>query len=59
MLELLSRFIHDDEGQDIVEYALLIVLVALAVAAASPSVTDAILEVFTATDTALTPPAAG
>ncbi len=35
-----------EEGQTIVEYALLIVLVALAVAAASPSITQAVTGVF-------------
>jgi pilus assembly protein Flp/PilA len=30
MKELIARFVRDDEGQDLVEYALLLALVALA-----------------------------
>ncbi len=45
-----------EEGQTIVEYVLLIVLVALAVFVATPSITSAILGVFNATSSALVPP---
>ena len=30
MMELLGRFVREDEGQDLVEYALLLALIALA-----------------------------
>ncbi len=42
-----------ESGQTIVEYVLLIVLVALAVFFASPSVTSAIMSVFTRTSSVL------
>ncbi len=42
-----------ESGQTIVEYVLLIVLVALAVFFASPSVTSAIMNVFTRTSSVL------
>ena len=46
---------NDEEGQTMVEYVMLIVLVALAVFLASPSVTSAVMGVFTATSSALIP----
>ena len=42
----LARLHKEEEGQTIVEYALIIVLIALAVLLASPSLTDAIVKVF-------------
>ena len=39
MRKLIARLLRDDEGQDLVEYVLLISLIALAVAAAFPPVT--------------------
>ena len=42
-----------DEGQTMVEYVMLIVLVAVAVFIASPSVTDAIMGVFNGTSSLL------
>ena len=46
-------FRNDDEGQTMVEYVMMIVLVAVAVFIASPSVTEAILDVFTGTSSLL------
>ncbi len=48
-----SRLSSDDEGQTIVEYALIIVLIALAVLLASPSLTNAIIKVFQDTSSVL------
>jgi Flp pilus assembly pilin Flp len=48
-----TRLLRDDEGQDLVEYVLLISLIGLAVAAAFPPVTAAITGVFTAVQTRL------
>lgn len=55
MRKFITRFVRDDEGQDLVEYVLLISLIALAVAAAFPPVTAAITGVFTAVGAALAP----
>ena len=46
MLELMKAFIRDEEGQDLVEYVLLVALIALAVAAIFPAVEGAITGVF-------------
>lgn len=43
---LKDRLMNEEEGQTIVEYVLLIVLIALAVFAANPSLTSAITNVF-------------
>lgn len=48
-----NRLTQEEEGQTIVEYALLIVLVALAIAAANPSLTSAIKGVFATTSSVL------
>ena len=53
MKKFIVRFLRDDEGQDLVEYVLLISLIGLAVAAAFPPVTSAITSVFTAVGTRL------
>ena len=53
MRMLMSRLLRDDEGQDLVEYVLLVSLIALAVAAAFPPVTSAITAVFTNVGNAL------
>jgi Flp pilus assembly pilin Flp len=55
MLILAKRLFRDEEGQDLVEYVLLISLIGLAVAAAFPPVTAAITGVFTAVQTQLAP----
>jgi Flp pilus assembly pilin Flp len=46
-------FIADQSGQDVAEYAMLLVLVAIAIAIASPTVTDAVLSVFSRTKSVL------
>jgi pilus assembly protein Flp/PilA len=53
MRKLMARLLRDDEGQDLVEYVLLVSLIALAVAAAFPPVTNAITAVFTNVGNAL------
>ena len=63
MLKLYSRYktiaanlknkLFEDQGQTMVEYVMLIVLVALAVFIASPSITSAIMGVFSNTSSAL------
>lgn len=55
MRKLITRFLRDDDGQDLVEYVLLVSLIALAVAAAFPPVTAAITGVFTAVADAVAP----
>lgn len=58
MRTLMARLFRDDEGQDLVEYVLLISLIALAVAAAFPPVRLAIIGVFeSVADTLTTAPA--
>ncbi len=53
----LDRFFKKEEnGQTMVEYVMLIVLVALAVFIASPSLTSAIMGVFSNTSSALLAP---
>jgi Flp pilus assembly pilin Flp len=42
MRTLMTRLLRDDEGQDLVEYVLLISLIALLVIAAFPPLRDAI-----------------
>jgi Flp pilus assembly pilin Flp len=46
MRELIARLVHEDEGQDLVEYVLLVALIGLAVATAFPAVVTAIQGVF-------------
>lgn len=54
MKSLMKRLWKEEEGQDMVEYALLIALVALVVAAAFPALATAIDGVFGKAETALT-----
>ena len=55
--ETLKQYLKkEEEGQTIVEYVLLIVLIALAVAVAQPSITTAIKNVFNATVSSLSVP---
>ena len=49
----LAELRKDESGQTIVEYALIIVLIALAVLLASPSLTSAIVQVFSETSSLL------
>ncbi len=57
MLAYLKLYIdklrRSDEGQTMVEYVMLIVLVAVAVFIASPTVTDAVMNVFNGTSSML------
>jgi Flp pilus assembly pilin Flp len=46
MRKLMTRLLRDEEGQDLVEYVLLISLVALAVITAFPALRTAITEAF-------------
>jgi Flp pilus assembly pilin Flp len=46
MKELILRLWHGEEGQDLTEYALLLVLIALAVAAVLPFFANALRTVF-------------
>jgi Flp pilus assembly pilin Flp len=55
MRNFIKRFLRDEEGQDLVEYVLLVSLIALAVAAAFPPVTAAITGVFDAVADAVGP----
>lgn len=52
----LNKLFRNDEGQTMVEYVMLIVLVALAVFLLTPSVTQAITAVFSNTSSALAKP---
>jgi Flp pilus assembly pilin Flp len=46
MRNFIARFLRDDEGQDLVEYALLVAVIGLAVALLLPPVSAAITGVF-------------
>ena len=46
MLELITKFIRDEEGQDLVEYALLLVFLALAAIAILPTLGRSVNKVF-------------
>ncbi len=49
----LRRFINEESGQDVAEYSMLLVLVAIAIAIASPNITNAVLSVFSRTRSVL------
>jgi len=46
MKNLIRRFIRDEEGQDLIEYALLVVFIAVVVALVLPDVGTAVSGVF-------------
>lgn len=46
MKNLMKRFVREEEGQDLIEYALLVVFIALVVALVLPGVGTAISNVF-------------
>ena len=50
-----KRLVRDESGQTVMEYALMLVLVALAISAAFPPVQTAVSAVFTDVSTALSP----
>ncbi len=53
MADLKERYLKDEKGQTMVEYVMLIVLVALAVFLLVPNIKNAIYSVFTNTSSAL------
>ena len=53
MKDLMKRFVREDEGQDLIEYALLVVFIALMVAAVLPLVGAAVNAVFNDINTQL------
>ena len=53
MVELIKRFIEQEEGQDLVEYALLLVFIALIVIAALPNLGKTVSNVFSNATSAL------
>ena len=53
MKNILKRLWKEEEGQDLIEYVLLIALIALATATAFPNVAKAIQGVFTNANTCL------
>ncbi len=54
MIGYLKRFLKEEKGPTAVEYAIMLALVALAIAAGTPGIRDAVLTIFTDTATALT-----
>jgi pilus assembly protein Flp/PilA len=54
MIELIKKFIRDEEGQDLVEYALLLVFIALAAIAVLPTLGKAVNNVFSQSASSLT-----
>lgn len=46
MSELIKRFVYEEEGQDLIEYALLLVFLALGAIAALPQLGEAVSNVF-------------
>jgi Flp pilus assembly pilin Flp len=53
MLELMKKFMKDEEGQDLVEYALLLVFLALAAIAILPTLGSSVNKVFSQSNSAL------
>jgi len=53
MLELMKKFMKDEEGQDLVEYALLLVFLALAEIAILPTLGSSVNRVFSQSNSAL------
>ena len=53
MRELINRFIRDEEGQDLVEYALLLVFLALAAIAVLPNLGSSVNRVFSQSNSSL------
>jgi Flp pilus assembly pilin Flp len=55
MIDLMKKFIRDEQGQDLVEYALLLVFLALAAIAILPTLGSSINKVFSQSNSALNP----
>jgi Flp pilus assembly pilin Flp len=53
MLQMIQRFLRDEEGQDLVEYALLLVFLALAAIAILPTLGSSVNRVFSESNSAL------
>ena len=53
MKNLFNRFVREDAGQDLIEYALLIGIIALALMTVLPSIGGKVLAKFQALDNAL------
>ena len=53
MRELMKNFIRDEEGQDLVEYALLLVFLALAAIAVLPTLGSSVNRVFSQSNSTL------
>ncbi len=54
MSDLLKRFLQEEQGQDLVEYALLLVFLALAAIAVLPTLGQAVNNVFSESASTLT-----
>jgi pilus assembly protein Flp/PilA len=54
MIDIMKRLIRDEEGQDLVEYALLLVFLALAAIAVLPTLGKAVNNVFSQSASSLT-----
>jgi pilus assembly protein Flp/PilA len=59
MKHLLKRLWQEEDGQDLTEYALLVVLIALAAITAIKNLAGALVAAFGSVTTGLTPPAGG
>jgi Flp pilus assembly pilin Flp len=53
MLQIIERFLKDEEGQDLVEYALLLVFLALAAITILPTLGSSVNRVFSESNSAL------
>ena len=53
MLTFMKKFIRDEEGQDLVEYALLLVFLALAAIAILPTLGSSVNKVFSQSNSSL------
>jgi Flp pilus assembly pilin Flp len=54
MIQFMKKFIRDEEGQDLVEYALLLVFIALAAITVLPTLGKAVNNVFSQSASTLT-----
>ena len=53
MIDLMKKFMQDEEGQDLVEYALLLVFLALAAIAVLPALGSSVNRVFSQSNSSL------
>ena len=58
MKDLMKRFVREEEGQDLIEYALLVFFIAIVVALVLPPLGTAVSAVYESITTSLTAPAA-